>query len=114
MANKFGIPTEVEKSIRARDRVCVYCRKKMKEYLHTIGSPKDKATIEHLNFDGPFYWKKGLKESDIVICCQSCNSSRGEKKLVGWFKTQYCIDGKINKKMVAMPVKNYIQKNPRK
>ncbi len=58
MANKFGIPEKELLKIRARDKKCVYCHKKMFfPYNSCVG--KDCATIEHLNFDGPFYLKDG-------------------------------------------------------
>jgi hypothetical protein len=64
----------------------------MNSYLGTLGSPKDKATIEHLNRKGPFYWDDGLKVEDLVICCGSRNSSRGTKKLSDWFNSKYCVE----------------------
>ena len=79
-------------------------------YPYTSDNHRDCATIEHLNFDGPFYWKDGIQIEDVVICCGSCNSSRGIKKLLDWFKTKYCIDRDINEKTVANPVKNYLNR----
>lgn len=114
MANKFGIPAEVEEFVRSRDRLCVYCFGKMKSYAHTVGSPKDKATIEHLSFNGPFRWNKGLQQVEVAICCQSCNSSRGDRRLTEWFKSEYCLKKNINKTTVAEPVKKYLRKNPDK
>jgi len=67
-------------------------------------------TIEHLNCDGPFYWSDGLQPEDIVICCGSCNSSRGAKKLTEWFTTRYCIEKNINAKTVAAPVRTYLRR----
>jgi hypothetical protein len=113
MANAFKIPAEIEHSIRARDAACVYCRGTMQEYPRTKGCPKDKATIEHLNFDGPFYWDDGLKAEDIVICCASCNSSRGVKLLPVWFESAYCVARGINGTTVAMPVKAYLARRKR-
>jgi hypothetical protein len=73
----------------------------MKRYLGILGSAKDKATIEHLNRKGPFYWNDGLKAEDLVICCQSCKSSRGTKRLSDWFKSDYCVERRINSVTVA-------------
>ncbi len=120
MSNHFCIPKEIEDRIRDRDITCVYCHKPMKEYAH--GPRKDMAQIEHLNFDGPFYWtdscKKGyvggLKEEDLAICCGSCNPSRGVIKLAVWFEGDYCKKRNINKESVAECVKKYIQKNLKK
>jgi hypothetical protein len=60
---------------------------------------------------GPFHWIDGItgvKKWDLVLACQSCNSSRGIKKLNDWFASSYCIDKNINEKTVAKPVKEYL------
>ncbi|MDO8408400.1 MAG: hypothetical protein Q7S95_04235, partial [bacterium] len=115
MANKFGIPEEVEQRIRIRDKLCVYCHKRM-IYPCVGDKQRDWATIEHFREVGPFYWWDGLREEGLGICCGSCNSSRGRKKLKDWFKTPYCVENKINEKTVAKPVKEYTRRleNPRK
>jgi hypothetical protein len=113
MVNAFGIPDDIERSIRARDTVCVYCGRRMKEHPRVRGCPRDKATIEHLNFDGPFYWDEGLHAEDVVICCQSCNASRGDKPLHAWFESAYCLARGINARTVASPVKEYLERNVR-
>jgi len=105
MVNKFGIPEDELMKIRARDKNCVYCHKEM-TYPFSRDKQKDCATIEHLNFDGPFYCSKGLQLEDIVICCGQCNSSRGIKRLSDWFKTKYCLTRNIDENTVAGPVKN--------
>ena len=89
--------------IRARDTTCVYCHKEMIK-PNNNGSRKDWATIEHLNHLSP--WNNS---STVVICCGSCNSSRGNKKLLDWFKTSYCKKRNINENTVAKPVKEYIK-----
>ena len=109
MANKFGIPEGELLKIRARDKKCVYCHNEM-IYPFIRAKQGDCGTIEHLNFDGPFYWNEGLQIKDIVICCGSCNSSRGQKKLSDWFRTKYCIDQNINEDTVADPVKEYLNR----
>ena len=111
MVNAFGIPDDVEQSIRVRDTVCVYCGGGMKEHSRVRGCPKDKATIEHLNFAGPFYWDEGLQAEDIVICCASCNSSRGVKPLPVWFESAYCVARGISGETVATPVKEYLERS---
>ncbi len=81
-------------------------------YPYTGKEQRNWATIEHLNLNGPFYWTDGkseLQEKDIVICCGSCNSSRGRKRLCDWFTTSYCIDQDINQKTVSEPVKAYLE-----
>ena len=106
MSNKYGIPKDDEEEIRARDKTCIYCHISMKGFPHAMGPSG--ATIEHLNNDGSFD-----KKHNIAICCRSCNSSRGEKKLMDWFKSLYCIERNINEKTVAKPVKEYIRSEKR-
>jgi hypothetical protein len=107
MANKYGIRAEVERQIRLRDKVCVYCGKKMKK-----GHPKDGPTIEHLNNIPHDYYPSELTEWDVAICCHSCNTSRGAKHYWDWLKSPYCIKKNINKKTVADVVKKYMAKYP--
>lgn len=104
VSNKYGIPEEELEKIRQRDRVCVYCHGSMKEYPHTAGTPADKATIEHLNYLPP--WNN---PNTVVICCGRCNSSRGKKKLLDWFKSPYCIERNICETTVTEPVKDYVR-----
>lgn len=105
MANKYGISEDVLKKIGARDKNCVYCHKPM-IYPYVRKKQRDCATIEHLNHLPP--WDNPVT---VVICCGSCNSSRGKKLLLNWFLTPYCIERKrgINEQTVAKPVKEYIQ-----
>ena len=108
MTNKFGIPENELMRIRARDKNCVYCHKSMINPYNS-NNHGDSATIEHLSPVPPFYWKEGMKIENIVICCGSCNSSRGIKKLIDWFKTKYCTDRNINEETVAKPVQEYLK-----
>jgi hypothetical protein len=115
MANKFGISPQDEELVRARDRTCVYCHKTMRsaeEVRSGVGVVRDQASIEHLNFCGPFYIKDGLQPEDIVICCRSCNSSRGRRRLWDWFQSEYCIQRNINLETVAHPVRRYLLEMP--
>ena len=102
MSNKYGIPEVALKKIRERDITCVYCHKTMTN-LNTGGRRSDWATIEHLNYLPP--WNNPVT---VAICCGSCNSSRGTKKLLDWFKSAYCLEKDINKETVAKPVVEYI------
>ena len=108
MGNRFQIPPEVEKSLRDRFRVCAYCHKEFKKYPGRPGCPPDKASIEHLNRNGPFYWSEGLKESELVIACCSCNSSRGAKRLRDWFESPFCVDRGITAHTVHPVVQEYL------
>ena len=97
--------------IRARDKNCVYCHKAM-IYPCVGDKQSDWATIEHLSPDPPYYCKDGMEVSNIVICCGSCNSSRGVKKLSDWFKTSYCVERNINEISVAEPVRESLKYLP--
>lgn len=107
MSNQFGIPEKELEKIRMRDKNCVYCHKKL-IYPFIKSKQRDCATIEHLNFDGPFYWKDGLQIEDVAICCGSCNSSRNDNPFREWFKMKYCIARNITEKTVAEPIKKYL------
>jgi hypothetical protein len=102
--NKYGLPKDELKRIRERDKNCVYCHKKM---VNSNNSSKyrDWATIEHLNNLPP--WDN---IDTVAFCCGSCNSSRGNKKLLDWFKSSYCTERNINYDTVAAPVREYIDK----
>lgn len=103
MSNKYGIPEEALNKIRTRDKDCVYCHKIM-IYPCVGDKQRDWATIEHLNYLPP--WNN---PDTVAICCGSCNSSRGKKKLLDWFMNKYCIEKNINEKTVSEPVKRYIE-----
>ncbi len=102
MKNKYGLPEEEMGRIRMRDKTCVYCHKAMKK-PSAGGLRKDWATIEHLNHLPPWNNPKA-----VAICCGSCNSSRGKKQLLEWFKSKYCIERGINEDTVSEPVKKYL------
>lgn len=107
MVNSFRIPDEVEQRLRERDQVCAYCGCQMKAYVGVPGCPGDKATIEHLNRHPPFYWPD-LDEGTLVIACGSCNSSRGEKRIMDWFETEYCQERAIGPDTVNPVVQAYL------
>jgi hypothetical protein len=102
MKNNYGLPKIELQKIFERDKVCVYCKKQMKS--HEVNNQRaDWFTIEHLNYVPP--WNNPMT---VTICCWSCNSSRGNKKIRDWFKTTYCVDKNINEKTVSKPVQKYI------
>jgi len=113
MKSKYGIPKQELESIINNHKNCEYCSKTM-IFPFDSKNRGDSATIEHLNYDGPFYIKNGLILDDIVIVCQSCNSSRGRKKIIDWFKSEYCNKRNINFESVSQNVKDYIIRNPLK
>lgn len=115
MSNSFGISPQDEEELRARDKTCVYCRKVMKTHAEikaAKGERADEATVEHLNFNGPFYVRDGLRREDLVICCRGCNSSRRERRLLDWFKMDYCVNRNIKEDTVEKPVTRYLRELP--
>jgi 5-methylcytosine-specific restriction endonuclease McrA len=104
MSNRWGIPKKIEEEIRARDKRCVFCHVSMRRASRARGTSD--ATIEHFNNDGPLG-----KKYNVAICCRGCNSSKGTKRLLAWFKTPYCRKRKINEKTVAKPVKEYLRRS---
>jgi len=51
-----------------------------------------------------------LKESELAVCCGSCNSSRGKLQLSDWFGSPYCRAKGINEITVAEPVRKYLRR----
>lgn len=100
MANNWNIPNQLEKTVRRRDKNCVYCHVKFKD------NSRDKASWEHINNN-----EKDIEEWNITLCCKSCNSSKGVKKLLDWLETSYCKGKNINRKTVAKIIRKYIETN---
>jgi hypothetical protein len=109
MANQWQIPHEVELHLRGKFKLCAYCGRKVRAYRGVKGCPKNKATIEHLNRHGPFYWSDGLKEKHLVIVCAQCNSSRGTKRLADWFESSYCRTRQIGMSTVRGRVREHLR-----
>ncbi|MEK7073155.1 MAG: HNH endonuclease [Patescibacteria group bacterium] len=103
MSNNYSIPNWLEEKVRSRDKFCVYCHTELKEYLHTKGTPSDKATFEHIDNDGP------PSEENIAMCCASCNASKGVKKILDWFDSPFCKEKHIGKETVADVIRKYIE-----
>jgi hypothetical protein len=102
MANKWGIPKEVEDFVLARDIACVYCGC---EFDATNLSRKFKRTWEHIindiRINGP---------ENIALCCGSCNASKGAKQLRDWMNSRYCYSKSITVNSVASVVKRHLEK----
>ncbi|CAH8281636.1 hypothetical protein EV196_104153 [Mariniflexile fucanivorans] len=105
MANRWGIPKDVENFVKERDKNCVYCSIK---FTINNESRKSKPTWEHIINDIRI---NGI--DNISICCMSCNASKGAKLLEYWLQSDYCKKNKINKDTIAPVVKEAI-KNPPK
>ena len=103
MKNKYGLPEYKLGLIAKRDISCVYCDKKMLPRGNK--NRKNAMTVEHLDDEPP--WNN---IDTIAMCCGSCNSSRGKKKITEWFNTDYCKSRDINYCSVAQVVRGYIDK----
>lgn len=104
MGNKYGLPEQAVERVRERDKLCVYCRKLMAK-PNTGSWRGDWATIEHLNHLPP--WDN---PETIAICCGSCNSSRGNRPILEWFRSEYCRKHGISPSTVSEVVLEYIRK----
>ena len=103
MANRWGIPKEVEDFVKQRDSNCVYCRQ---AFLAIPKSRKEKPSWEHIVNDIRI---NGI--DNISLCCISCNASKGAKLLEDWLLSDYCKRNGITEESVAQVVKEAI-KNP--
>jgi hypothetical protein len=101
MANRWGIPKEVEELVLLRDNNCVYCGC---EFDATNQSRKFRSTWEHIindiSINGP---------ENIALCCGSCNASKGAKPLKEWLNCNYCTNKGITMTSVALVVKAHLQ-----
>lgn len=103
MANRWGIPKEVEELVMTRDLKCIYCGR---EFSYTKNSYKSRRTWEHIindiRINGP---------ENIALCCCSCNASKGTKQLREWLNSKYCFEKGITINNVAKIVKDQLEKN---
>lgn len=104
--NKWGIPSWLEAEVRERDKNCIYCGVQMVEKPLEGGSRKTVATWEHIINDASI-----VTRENIALCCVSCNSSKGAKKLKDWLQSKYCKDRGINEYTVAVLVKKSLKSN---
>ncbi|HIA11538.1 MAG TPA: HNH endonuclease [Flavobacteriales bacterium] len=104
MANRWGIPQEVEDFVKQRDTNCVYCRV---EFSEDNESRKTKPSWEHIINDIRI---NGI--DNITLCCMSCNASKGAKLLEDWLESYYCKSKEITVDSVASVVKNAIANPP--
>lgn len=102
MANRWGIPKDVEEFVLKRDTSCVYCGIL---FIKSGFTHKTRSTWEHIvndiRINGP---------DNIVLCCGSCNASKGAKSLIEWLNGKYCTTKGITKDNVATVVKAYLDK----
>jgi hypothetical protein len=100
MANKWNIPDCLEREVRERDKVCVYCRI---EFTPAKVSNKSAASWEHIIND-----VKIITPENIALCCCGCNASKGQKQISEWLQTKYCQTKSITPETVAPIIKQAI------
>lgn len=101
MANNWNIPLNLEKEIRERDKVCVYCGI---NFTSAKIPKKTASSWEHIINDA-----KIITRENIALCCCSCNASKGQKQLSIWLESKYCKEKNINFETVTQVVKNAIK-----
>lgn len=104
--NRWGIPDWLEKEVKSRDRICIYCGIQMIGRMSPRGPLKAVATWEHIINDSNI-----VTRENIARCCVACNSSKGTKKLTDWLQSNYCKERGINKDTVAEVVRAALQIN---
>ena len=102
--NKWGIPAWLEREVKRRDKLCIYCGIQMIEKMLPGGSRKAVATWEHIINDASI-----VTRENIARCCVACNSSKGIKKLTDWIESAYCKKHGINKDTVSEVVKQALR-----
>lgn len=101
MSNNWNIPDWLEKEVRARDKVCVYCGCK---FTSVKISKKTAASWEHIINDATI-----INRENIALCCCGCNASKGQKKLSDWLESKYCKEKGITPNSVVQIIKQAIK-----
>ncbi len=102
MANNWNIPAWLEKEVKERDIVCVYCGNHFLPYKESI---RASASWEHIINDATM-----ITRENIALCCRACNASKGQKPLLIWLKSKYCHEKGITPESVAPIIKQVIGK----
>ena len=105
MANRWGIPKDVEDFVKKRDTSCVYCGV---QFTDGNSLRKSKPSWEHIVND-----IRINNIDNISLCCMSCNTSKGAKLLEYWLNSIYCKNNGITKESVAAVVKAAIINPPK-
>jgi len=95
--NRWNIPNSLEREVIQRDMACVYCGISFEYPNERVG---DRPSWEHIIND-----TKVINRENIVLCCRSCNSSKGARPLSIWLESAYCKRKGIDKNTVATVVK---------
>jgi hypothetical protein len=102
--NNWGIPDWLEREVKERDTICVYCGVQMIDQISPGLSRKALATWEHIINDACI-----VTRENIARCCVVCNSSKGAKKLSDWLQSSYCKKNRINEDTVAEVVRQALR-----
>ena len=105
MANRWGIPKEVENHVKERDTACVYCGT---EFRIGVSPRTSQPSWEHIVNDIRI---NGI--DNIALCCMSCNASKGSKLLEDWLDSEDCKSKGITYETVADVVKNSLSSPPK-
>lgn len=97
--NRWNIPKWLEDEVRERDTACVYCG----VVFGASDSFGARPSWEHIINNA-----KIITRENIVLCCRSCNSSKGAKQLEHWLETDYCRRRGICADTVAEIVKVFL------
>lgn len=98
--NVWGIPDWLEREVKERDKVCVYCGVQLIDKMPPSGPRKAVATWEHIINDARI-----VSRENIVRCCVACNSSKGARSLSDWLQSSYCEKRGITEDTVSDVVK---------
>lgn len=99
--NRWKIPDWLEHEVIQRDRACVYCGVGFGIVSSLVG---DRPSWEHIVNDAQI-----ITRENIVLCCRSCNSSKGTKSLKTWLESSYCKKHGITKDSVARVVRQLLE-----
>lgn len=98
MANRWGIPRQLENEIRQRDADCIYCRRPFGTGDAPIATG---PSWEHIINDASL-----ISFDNIALCCRGCNASKGQKTLQEWLGSPYCKKRNISASTIANIAKN--------
>ena len=101
MSNRWKIPEWLEKEVRARDTVCVYCGT---QFSPDKESRKSFASWEHIINDATI-----ITRENIALCCCSCNASKGSKGLSAWLNSSGSKQRGVNQDTLARVIKSAIR-----
>ena len=81
MANRWNIPSDLEREVEERDRACIYCGQEF-----SVATKRgQRRSWEHIINDATLVCRE-----NIALCCISCNASKGAKLLAAWLQGSYC------------------------